>query len=68
MTQMTSSTIDTTKTTRRQLVRRETFHVLRRGGLIGVEDLVLLAHAEGLSDHEILRLVRSWSIRRWPRR
>jgi hypothetical protein len=60
--------IEATKRQQRQLVRRETYHVLRRGGLIGVEELMLLARAEGLSDQEILRLSRSGTERRWPRR
>ena len=48
---------------------RELSHVLRRRqGLLGVEALLLLARAEGLSDKEILGLVHSWEGRRWPRR
>ncbi len=58
--------IETAKTQRRQPVRRETHHLLRRGGLMGVEDLLRLARAEGLSDQEILGLARSWEERRWP--
>ncbi len=42
--------------------------MLRRGGLIGAEQMMLLARAEGLSDQDILRLVRHWDERRWPRR
>jgi hypothetical protein len=52
----------------RQVVRMEIFHVLRRGGLIGAEDLIMLARAEGLSNQEILRLVRNWNGRHWPER
>ncbi len=48
---------------------RELHHVLRRRqGLIGVEALILLARAEGLSDAEIRSLVVGWEGRRWPRR
>jgi hypothetical protein len=48
---------------------RELPHLLRRRqGLLGVEALLLLARAEGLSDREILGLVRSWEGRPWPRR
>lgn len=48
---------------------RELPHVRRRRqGLLGVEALLLLARAEGLSDKEILGLVQSWEGRRWPRR
>jgi hypothetical protein len=53
---------------RRQVVRRETYHVLSRGGLIGAEELTLLGRAEGLSDHDIRRLVRNWGQRRWPKK
>ncbi len=65
---MTAAEMEAANQRRRQVVRRETFHVLRRGGLIGAEDLIVLARAEGLSNQEILRLVRNWSVRRWPRR
>jgi hypothetical protein len=55
--------------TDRQLVRRELAHVpRRRQGLIGGEGLLLLARAEGLSDQDLARLVRSREERRWPRR
>ncbi len=48
---------------------RELAHVLRRRqGLLGVEALLLLARAEGLSDKDILGLVRRWEERPWPRR
>jgi hypothetical protein len=59
---------EATRSQQRQLVRREIHHVLRRGGLIGVEELLLLARAEGLSGQEILRLSRNWTERRWPRK
>ncbi|MDQ6790310.1 MAG: hypothetical protein M3075_06630 [Candidatus Dormibacteraeota bacterium] len=65
---MTAPEIETAKLGRRQVVRRETHHVLRRGGLIGAEQMMLLARAEGLSDQDILRLVRNWDGRRWPRK
>ena len=65
---MTAAEIETAKLGRRQVVRRETYHVLRRGGLIGAEQMMLLARAEGLSDQDILRLVRNWDERRWNRR
>ena len=49
------------------LIRNELAHVLRRRqGLIGSDGLILLARAEGLSDHEIRSLIRSWEGRRWP--
>jgi hypothetical protein len=65
---MTAAEIETAKLRRRQVFRRETYHVLRRGGLIGAEQMMLLARAEGLSDQDILRLVRNWNERRWPTR
>jgi hypothetical protein len=46
--------IETAKTQRRQLVRRDTQHISRGGGLIGVDDLLRLARAEGPSDQELL--------------
>jgi hypothetical protein len=50
-------------------VYRELAHVLRRReGLIGVEGLLLLARAEGLSDQELRNLVASWGERPWPPR
>jgi hypothetical protein len=52
----------------RQVMRSETYHVLRRGGLIGAGQLILLARAEGLSEQDIRRLVRNWGERRWPRK
>ena len=49
------------------LTRNELAHVLRRRqGLIGADGLIVLARAEGLSDHEIRSLIRSWEGRRWP--
>ena len=65
---MTAAEIEAAKLGRRQVVRMETHHVLRRGGLIGAEQMMLLARAEGLSDQDILRLVRNWDERRWNRR
>ena len=51
-----------------QALRRERSHLLRRGGLVGAEALILLARAEGLSDQEIRSLVQSWEGRQWSRR
>jgi hypothetical protein len=51
-----------------QALRRERAHLLRRGGLVGAEALILLARTEGLEDVEIRNLVASWEGRRWPRR
>jgi hypothetical protein len=64
---MTAAEIEAAKLGRRQVVRRETHHVLRRGGLIGAEQMMLLARAEGLSDQDNLRLVRNSDERRWTR-
>jgi hypothetical protein len=50
-------------------LRRELAHVLRRSqGLLGAEDLVFLARAEGLTDDQIRSLIQSWEGRRWPLR
>ena len=50
-------------------LRSELAHVLRRRqGLIGAEALLLLARAEGLRDQDVVRLIRGWEGRRWPRR
>ncbi len=65
---MTVAEIEAAKLGRRQVVRMETYHVLRRGGLIGAEQMMLLARAEGLSDQDILRLVRNWDGRWLPRK
>ncbi len=51
-----------------QALRREHAHLLRRGGLVGAEALILLARTEGLSDAEIRDLVAGWKGRPWPRR
>jgi hypothetical protein len=59
----------TTRPVKAGLLTRELAHVLRRGqGLIGAEDLVALARAEGLTDTEIRNMVGSWEDRPWPRR
>jgi hypothetical protein len=60
--------IETAKTQRRQLVWCDRHPVLRRGGLIRVDDPLRLARAEGLSDQEILDLAGSWQACRWPMR
>ena len=53
----------------RRPTRSELAHVLRRRqGLVGADALLLLARAEGLSDQDLERLIRSWEDRRWPRR
>ena len=50
-------------------LRHELAHVLRRRqGLIGVEALIVLGRAGGLSDAEIRSLVQSWEGRQWSRR
>jgi hypothetical protein len=49
----------------RRPTRSELAHVLRRRqGLIGADALLLLARAEGLSDQDLERLIRSWEERR----
>lgn len=53
----------------RRPARSELAHVLRRRqGLLGTDALLLLARAEGLTDQDLARLIRSWEGRRWPRR